>query len=106
MTTFIPAPGLEEAIAHSEGVRAVLHEKADRAAEIARQTAPVDPESPSGAGAFRDSIHVVEDGDGYAIVADSVDDQGNPNAAYIEMGTGDTPAHGTLLHAIEALGSE
>lgn len=98
MSLFIPNPALTAALEHSEGVKDALREKAEQGAEVAKSIAPVLT------GAFRDSIHVEEQGKGYSIVADSVDEQGNPDAAFIEFGTSTTAAHGTLLHALESLG--
>lgn len=98
MSLFIPNSGLTALLEHSEGVKDALREKAEQGAKVARSIAPVLT------GAFRDSIHVEQQSEGYAIVADSVDEQGNPDAAFIEFGTSATPAHGTLLHALEALG--
>ncbi len=95
---FVPTPGLDSIIEHSEGVHNAVKEKADQGAAVAKAIAPVYT------GAFRDSIHVVENGTGYAIVADSTDEQGNPDAAYIEFGTSDTPAHHTLTDALQSLG--
>ncbi len=95
---FVPTPGLESLIEHSEGVHDATKEKAERAESVAKALAPVLT------GAFRDSIHVVENGTGYSVVADSTDEQGNPDAAYIEFGTSDTPAHHTLSDALQSLG--
>jgi pectin methylesterase-like acyl-CoA thioesterase len=62
--------------------------------EIARATAPV------ATGKYRDSIHVIEDGDGIILVAD------DEKAHYIEFGTEDTPAFATLRKAAESAGQE
>lgn len=97
--TFIPNPALEAELEHSAEVKRAVKEQADRGAAIAKAIAPVLT------GAFRDSIHVEEQAEGYAIVADSKDDQGNPDAAYIEFGTSVDPAHHTLSDALQALGS-
>jgi len=97
--TFIPNPALEAELEHSAEVKRALKEQADRGAVVAKAIAPVLT------GAFRDSIHVEEQGDGYAIVADSHDNENEPDAAYIEFGTSDTPAHHTLADALQSLGT-
>lgn len=99
MTTFIPTPGLGTLIEHSDDVHDVVKDKAEKVAALAVAIAPVYT------GAFAESIHTEDDGTAVLVVADSVDEQGNADAAYIEFGTSDTPAHGTLRNALGAAAS-
>lgn len=59
-------------------------------ADDARGRAPVKT------GEFRDSIHVVRDGDTVDVVSDS------DHAAFVEFGTSDTPAQPTITPAFAA----
>lgn len=58
--------------------RAIARKAAEEAAQVARSNAPVD------SGELRESIHVEETDDGYAVVAEA------PHAAFVEFGTGIT----------------
>ncbi len=90
MTTFIPNPAIASLVARSEAVDHVCEEKAQKVADYAQQTAPVLT------GAYRDSIHAVNEGEGARVVAD-ID-----YAIYLEVGTSDTPAFHTLGNALAA----
>ena len=71
--------------------------QAEKCAEIARRQAPVVT------GRYRDSIHVEQAEGGAAVVADALNTSGEGYAAYVEIGTSFTPAHHTLLTALEAI---
>ena len=88
---------LAEEVAAGEEVRKVERERAEKAADFARGISPVLT------GRYRDSIHVEETPEGFAVVADATNDSGEGYAAYVEVGTFDTPAHHTLAKAAEAL---
>lgn len=66
-------------------------------ADEARRNAPVgDPTEDPTSGEFRDSIHVVWDGEEGIVVSDS------DHARFVEFGTNDTPAQPTIAPAFDA----
>jgi HK97 gp10 family phage protein len=91
--TFIPNPGLEEEWERSHEARDPMDEIGEAVVEEARRIAPVDT------GDLAASIHAVEEtvdgGPGVAIVADV------SYAAFVELGTSDTPAQPYLRPALE-----
>ncbi len=92
---FVSNPLLDREVARGEWVAAAMRAKGDAGVREAKAVAPVgDPATDPTSGEFRDSIHVeeVETPAGIEIRIASND----PAAAYIEYGTHDTPAHGTL----------
>jgi len=96
---FVPNPSFPRECEESEGARGACTEQAAVVAEVARSIAPVLT------GRYRDSIHPEPDEQGGRVVADAVNDSGEGYAAYVEVGTSFTPAHHTLLTALEAAGS-
>jgi hypothetical protein len=96
---FIPNPGFAAECEASEGAAHACEEQATRAAAIARSIAPVIT------GTYRDSIHPEPAEGGARVVADPVNDSGEGYGAYVEVGTSATPAHHTLLTALESVGN-
>lgn len=93
IVTFIPNPGLEHEWEASADSRHMVDEIAEAVAEEARHLAPVDT------GLLAASIKVEQetlDGNPGAVIVAGV-----PYAAYVEVGTSDTPAQPFLRPAIE-----
>lgn len=86
--------GLEEIIAKAAPVLAATRARAELIAERAREIAPVRT------GAYRESIHVEQDPQGAQVVAGG---PGVDYAAYIEVGTSDTPTFAPIRRAAEEL---
>jgi hypothetical protein len=87
---FIETPGLEKLLLSAPEVIGAARVKADRVAEEAKVIAPVRT------GAYRDSIHVEQDGIESNVVADV------PYAGFVEFGTEDTPIFAPLRRALSA----
>lgn len=74
-----------------------LNDLLEWVAAEARRAAPVgDPGEDPTSGEFRDSIHVVWDGEEGMVVSDS------DHARFVEFGSNDTPAQPTISPAFEA----
>lgn len=81
-------PDLADAVLAMPEVAAAARVKAQRVAEEARAIAPVRT------GGYRNSIHVEQDGPAASVVADV------PYAAFVELGTEDTPIFAPLRRAL------
>lgn len=108
MATFKPDKRAAGQILISEEIRAVLAAKAETAKGIAEAIAPYDPDDTDG-DHYRDHFHVTTGSQirkttrAYAELSND-----HPAAVAIEYGTGSpdgsrTPAHHTLLRAVEAM---
>lgn len=97
MSVFLPNLHLAADVAASGEVKALIREKADEVASIAKGIAPVV------SGAYAASIHVEEEVEGANVVADAVNQAGVGYAAWVEVGDSKTPPHHTLLNALEAV---
>lgn len=95
MRFYRPNPGFDQAFAHSDEGRAFALERAEAAAGIARDNAPV------ASGQYRDSIRadVEETSEGWTgrVIAEA------PHSVYVEFGTEDTPTFATLRRAGETI---
>lgn len=94
-------PALGAELARSPAMLAMMQARVEAASQEAKAIAPVgDASTDPHPGRFRNSIHgeasIVE---GRVIGRLSSDD---PAAPYIIHGTSDTPAHDTLMRAVEA----